>query len=105
MPGRASVGAVTAYFIAHLAIHDEQEYQRYLDAADEVFSRHGGRYLAVDDAPEVLEGSGEYARIVLIEFPDREALRRWYFSPEYQQILAHRLRAADSDAVAIERRR
>jgi uncharacterized protein (DUF1330 family) len=89
------------YFIARIYIKDEEEYQKYLDGADAVFSKFGGRYLAVDDGPVFLEGNAESGRIVLIEFPDERELRRWYDSPEYQGILKHRLKAADCSAALV----
>ena len=47
---------MSVYFLANIRINDEQEYQRYLDRADDVFSNYKGSYLAVDKNPEVLEG-------------------------------------------------
>jgi uncharacterized protein (DUF1330 family) len=90
---------MSAYFIANILVHDEAEYQKYLERVDEVFQKFNGKYLAVDKAPEVLEGKWEYSRVALIEFPDRESLKAWYYSNEYQEILRHRLHAADCDTI------
>lgn len=90
---------MSAYFIANIAIHDEAEYQKYLERVDEVFRKFNGRYLAVDANPEVLEGTWKYSRVVLIEFSDRDALKKWYHSKEYQAIVQYRLNAADCDAI------
>ena len=90
---------MSAYFIANISIHDEAEYQKYLERVDEVFQKFSGRYLAVDKNPEVLEGAWNYSRVVLIEFPDRASLKAWYFSKEYQEIVRHRLNAADCDTI------
>jgi uncharacterized protein (DUF1330 family) len=93
---------VSAYFIANIEIRDEEEYGKYLARVDEVFARFEGKYLAVDPNPEVLEGTWDYSRVVLIEFPDRAALLRWYRSEAYREILKFRLRGARCDSVAIE---
>lgn len=93
---------MSAYFVANIRIHDEAEYEKYLQSVDGVFSNFNGRYLAVDKAPEVIEGNWNYSRLVLIEFPDKESLRNWYYSSEYQKILKHRLSAADCDSIIIE---
>lgn len=85
---------MSCYFIANIRIHDETEYALYLARCDEVFARFGGRYLAVDEFPILLEGEPEEGRTVLIEFPDETAFYRWYDSPEYREILVHRLRGA-----------
>ncbi len=89
---------MSCYFIARIQIHDEAEYARYLAHCDEVFSRYDGRYLALDLAPTPLEGEPEEGREVLIEFPDEAAFFRWYDSPEYREILAHRLKGANCTA-------
>jgi uncharacterized protein (DUF1330 family) len=90
---------MSAYFIANIAIHDESEYQNYLDQVDDVFQKFNGKYLTVDANPEVLEGTWNYSRVVLIEFPDRDALKKWYYSEEYQGIVKCRLNAADCDSI------
>ncbi len=90
------------YFIAQIKINDADEYQKYLDGCDEVFSRYKGEYLSVDGNPTVLEGEWNYTRTVLIRFPTELDFRYWYESPEYQQILKHRLKAAKCDSLLIK---
>ncbi len=93
--------ALSCYFIACINIHDQPEYEKYLAQVDEVFARFNGKYLAVDSSPETLEGAPGAGRIVLIEFPSRDELLRWYRSPDYQAILKHRLVAADCKAAIL----
>ena len=90
------------YFVAQIKVHDDAEYQKYLDKVDEVFEKFNGKYLAVDLQPTVLEGKWEYTKSVIIEFRSRKAFRDWYFSKEYQEILQYRLRASTSDAILLE---
>ena len=87
------------YFIAQIKIHDEQEYQKYIDKAGSIFKKYKGAYLAVDNDPGVLEGTWDYTRTVLIQFESKRDFEDWYNSNEYQEILAHRLRAANCDTV------
>ena len=89
---------MACYFIARILIHDDAEYNRYLARCDEVFARFDGRYLAVDSYPIPLEGEPEPGRMVIIEFPDEAAFDRWYDSPEYREILQHRINGADCTA-------
>lgn len=93
---------MSVYFIADIRIKDPVEYQKYLDGCDVVFQKYKGRYLAVDDHPEILEGSREHGRLVFIEFPNKKALDNWYHSNDYQALLKHRLAAADCDTVVIK---
>jgi uncharacterized protein (DUF1330 family) len=90
------------YFIANIRINDEDEYQKYLDRAGEVFKKYNGKYLAVDKTPKVIEGSWEYSRAVIIEFNTEEDFNRWYNSPDYQEILKCRLASSACDTIFIK---
>jgi uncharacterized protein (DUF1330 family) len=92
------------YFIAFIRIQDHPEYKKYLDRAREVFSRYNGTYLAVDDSPEVVEGTWDYTRAVLIRFETRGDYENWYNSDDYQLILAYRLKAAHCDTILVQGR-
>jgi len=92
---------MSAYFIANIKIHNESEYQKYLAGVDAVFSKFDGKYLTVDNSPEVIEGKWDYSRLVLIEFPDKVSLHKRYNSAEYQEILKYRLFAADCDSIIV----
>lgn len=90
------------YFVANIKVLDQKEYQKYLEKADEVFSKFKGKYLAVDDSPLRLEGRWDYSKSVIIGFKNKKDFEKWYFSDEYQQILKHRLNASDCDTVLIK---
>ena len=92
---------MSCYFVARILIHDEAEYGRYLEKCDEVFARYNGRYLAVDRSPIPLEGTPEDGRMVIIKFPDEPSFRLWYDSPEYREILTHRLAGAHCTSVLV----
>ena len=93
---------MSAYFIANIFIKDMNEYNKYLEKVDAVFSEFNGKYLAVDEKPEIIEGEWNYSRIVLIEFPNKESLKKWYTSEEYQNILKYRLSSAKCDTIIVE---
>ena len=90
------------YFVAQIEITDTEEYQKYLDKAGEVFRKYNGKYLAVDNNPELLEGDWGKGRTVLIEFPTKNEFLAWYNSSEYQNILKHRLKGAICNAILVE---
>ena len=65
---------MSAYFVANIKVHDEDEYQKYLNSVDHVFDKYNGKYLAVDKSPETIEGKWDYSRFILIQFPDKDSL-------------------------------
>ncbi|WP_432664183.1 DUF1330 domain-containing protein [Wukongibacter baidiensis] len=93
---------MSAYFVAQIRIEDEVEYQKYLDQCDTVFKNYKGKYLVVENQPTVLEGEWKYSRMIIIEFESEDALRDWYESDEYQEILKFRLNASKCDTVIVK---
>jgi uncharacterized protein (DUF1330 family) len=61
-----------------------------------VFAKYGGRLLAPDEHPGVVEGQWSGDKVVLLEFPDRDTYAAWANSPEYQEIARDRLAAAET---------
>ena len=90
-----------AYLIADTHITDHATYDEYKRQVAPVIAKFGGRFLARGGAHEVLEGTWQPARLVLIEFPDMDALKAWYASSEYAPLLALRQPAAIDHLVAV----
>jgi uncharacterized protein (DUF1330 family) len=55
----------------------------------------------LDAQVEVLEGAWP-GSVVLMEFPDMDTAKKWYESPEYQEILRLRTDNAISDLVLVD---
>jgi uncharacterized protein (DUF1330 family) len=86
-------------FIAHFTIDDAERYRIYEKGFFPILKAHGGRFIAFDDAPVVLEGSLVEGRTVLIEFDSSETLMTWWESPEYRELAAHRHAGTTTHAV------
>jgi uncharacterized protein (DUF1330 family) len=74
-----------AYVIVETDIVDPVQYERYKAASPAAIASGGGRFLARGGELTVLEGDWEPSRLVLLEFPDLPAARRWYESEVYQE--------------------
>jgi uncharacterized protein (DUF1330 family) len=84
-------GRMPAYFIAEVEVTNPAGYESYRPLAGASIARYGGKFLARGGNTELLEGSPDPARVVVIEFADMAAAKRWYNSPEYQEALKIRL--------------
>jgi uncharacterized protein (DUF1330 family) len=91
-----------AYVIVETDVHDEQQYERYKAASPGAVAAGGGRYLARGGELAVLEGDWRPRRLVVLEFEDLEAAKRWYDSPEYREARGLREGAATMRMVAVE---
>lgn len=89
--------------MAQIKIHNREEYQKYLDGFDQIFSKYKGLLLAADENPQIIEGKWPYSRTILIRFPSEEEAKRWYQSPEYQELVKHRHHASEANIVLVTR--
>ncbi len=90
------------YFVAHTRIIDPNEYARYLERFDEIFSKFKGQYIAIDECPVIIEGNRNYNKSVLIKFHSREDFEDWFNSEDYREIMKHRLKSSESDIILVE---
>jgi uncharacterized protein (DUF1330 family) len=95
---------MTTYLINHLRVPNAMPKAanlEYLEKVEATFKPYGGRWLVLDGQVEVLEGAWP-GSAVLMEFPDRETAKKWYLSPEYQEILHLRTDNAISDLILVD---
>lgn len=90
-----------AYVIADIEVTDPDAYEDYKRLSTQAAELYGARFLVRGGAVERLEGDREPQRLVLLEFEDEDAARRWYDSPEYTEARSVRQRAADSSLVLV----
>ena len=93
---------MSAYFVAEYEITDRAGLQPYASAVPATIAQYGGRYLARAGATELVEGGPEPKRIVILEFADVAAIKRWYNSAEYQEILPGRLNNTTGRSYIVE---
>jgi uncharacterized protein (DUF1330 family) len=90
-----------AYVIADIEVTDPDAYEAYKRLSTQAAELYGARFLVRGGAVERLEGEREPQRLVLLEFEDEDAARRWYDSPEYAAARSVRQRAANSSLVLV----
>jgi uncharacterized protein (DUF1330 family) len=91
-----------AYFVVEQEVNNPAGMEPYRAAVGATLAQYGGRLLARGGAAELIEGNPEPKRIVILEFADVAAIKRWYNSPEYQKILPSRLANTTGRAVIVE---
>jgi uncharacterized protein (DUF1330 family) len=91
-----------AYIIADVQVTDAAAYEPYRPLAAASIARFGGRFIVRGGKADLLEGAPAPERIVVIEFPNADAARRWYFSEEYQQALKIRQSASRGRLLLVE---
>jgi uncharacterized protein (DUF1330 family) len=93
---------VAAYVIASIEVTDPETYAEYRAQVLPIVERYGGRFLVRGGASEILEGSWQPQRVVVLEFPDADAARRWHSSAEYRPLIELRQRASNGHLLLVE---
>lgn len=91
-----------AYLVIQIDVKDLKTYDHYKTLAPASIAQYGGRYLVRGGKSEVLEGSWQPARLVILEFPSAERARQWWASAEYAEGKALRQRSAHTEMLLIE---
>jgi uncharacterized protein (DUF1330 family) len=91
-----------AYYIGEHKITNAAVFEEYLAKVMPMIERFGGRYLTKRGTHEVLEGDWKPNRVVIVEFPDKASIRKWYEAPEYQPLITLRQSAATDVMIMLE---
>lgn len=93
---------MSAYLIANVNVQDPEKYEDYRSRTGAIVASHGGKFIVRGGKVHLLEGDPEIHRLVIIQFPDLEAARGFYDSPEYQEVIPFRTRASESQFLIVE---
>jgi uncharacterized protein (DUF1330 family) len=93
---------MSAYVIVDIEVKDSTGYEEYKRTAAPTVTMYGGSYLARGGRTEVLEGSWQPHRLVILEFPSIARAKEWLNSPEYCAIKHIRHEHARANMIVVE---
>ena len=93
---------MSAYVIVNNTPKDPEKLQEYGSQAGPLVKKFGGELVISGGVTDVLNGSHEHRRCVVLKFETAEAARAWYNSPEYQAIIPTREEGADTVFYVVE---
>jgi uncharacterized protein (DUF1330 family) len=91
-----------AYVIVETDVTDPEQYEAYKAASPGAVAAGGGRFLVRGGELATLEGDWQPSRLVVLEFEDLAAAKRWYESDVYQEAKQLREGAAHLRMVAVQ---
>jgi len=91
-----------AFVIAAETPTDESMFSEYRKAVPATLEAFGGKFIVRGGNLKLLEGVWRHPRLVIIEFPSREAAKGWYRSPEYQKIIGLRPSSTATNLIIVE---
>jgi len=93
---------MSAYLIVDIAVHDREKYADYVRQVPAFIRKHGGVYRIRGGETQTIEGEWSPRRLVVLEFPDKDAARAFLDDPDYQPVAAIRHEAASTNIVLVE---
>jgi uncharacterized protein (DUF1330 family) len=95
---------VKVLFVINADVVDQDLLDQYRAVAKPSMAKYGARMLAGANDAEIIEGQPFGTRVVVVEFPSRDAFHEWYNDPEYAGPLAMRLKATNGIALLVDGR-
>ncbi|MBO6920543.1 MAG: DUF1330 domain-containing protein [Rhizobiaceae bacterium] len=92
---------MVAYVIAQMTVIDPDKLREYADLAAHFTAQYGGRYLARGGELTNLENTICNGRLVIAEFPNRQAAIDLFVDPDYRKIAVIREAATTTRILSV----
>lgn len=90
------------YLVFRAEFHDAEALSAYGRAVGALAGEFGGRFMVVAASPELMEGTDDGRRLVILRFPSVAKARAFWASDAYTEIKRLREGAGHVDAVLVE---
>ncbi len=76
---------MSAYVIADVTVTDADQMAKYREWSTKAAAEFGASFIVRGGAITVFEGDWKPTRVVIIQFPDSDTVKKWYDSETYTQ--------------------
>ena len=90
------------YAIGHITIKDPDKWVEYRDKVPATLAPFGGEVVFRGRRLEVFSGAHPYSDVVVLQFPDKDAVAAWHASTAYQALIPLREQAAEVLLISYE---
>ncbi len=91
-----------AYLVGHITVIDAERWAEYRGKVPATLAPWGAELVMRGRKTAVLAGQHGHTDIVLIRFPDQQAITGWHASAAYQALIPLRRQAAEVVLIAYE---
>jgi uncharacterized protein (DUF1330 family) len=91
-----------AYVVGHITVKNAEKWAEYRNQVPATLKPWGAEIVLRGKNVAILAGEHSYSDIVVIRFPDKEAVNRWHSSAAYQSLIPLREQAADMVLLSYE---
>lgn len=93
---------MSAYVIVDIEVHNREKYPEYLAQVTPTVYACGGRYLVRGADAEVVSGSWQPKRLVVMEFPSLAVAQHWARCEEHAPVHALRNAYASANMIIVD---
>ena len=93
---------MAAYVIVQINITKPESYKEYLTQVTPIVDKYGGEYIVRGGKSEVMLGSWDYERTVVVKFPSYDVAMNWYHSREYAPVRKIREENSEGSLIIVE---
>ena len=90
------------YAIFNINVTNPENYKHYIQQVVSVAEQFGAEYIVRGGENQVIEGTWQHPRTVVMKFPSYEKALEWYNSEEYKPIKQIRLDNAETNGIIIK---
>ena len=90
------------YAIFNINVTNPENYKHYIEQVVSVAKQFGAEYIVRGGENQVIEGTWQHPRTVVMKFPSYEKALEWYNSEEYKPIKQIRLDNAETNGIIIK---
>lgn len=91
-----------AYVVGYLTVKDDEKWAEYRSRVPATLEPWGAELVLRGKKVAMLAGEHPYSDVVVIRFPDQDAVNSWYSSPAYQDLIPLRLQGAEMVLICYE---
>lgn len=91
---------MAVYFVVYQNVSEPQQYGEYFSAVVPLIAQFGGRLIA-KGAPEVIEGTMPWERVVVLEWRSHQDFLNFWQSDDYAEVKKLRQGAAEWQAAIV----
>ncbi|MFT4649862.1 MAG: hypothetical protein ACI9AP_000027 [Flavobacteriales bacterium] len=91
-----------AYTIVQGTVTDPKKFVEYILAVPPVVEQYGGHYIVKGSDSVILEGASDTRKVVVHQWANSGAARKFWYSPEYKMVRRLREAAGDFQVTLVE---
>jgi len=93
---------MSAYAVVMVRVDDPETYREYTSRTPSIVEKYGGKFLVRGGKVDTIEGEQFNDRLVVLEFPSKQAIHDMFSDAEYIEAAKYRKISSEARILAID---